>query len=78
MYELTLLLMYLTRFGEKYPFGEEIKAWKGYDFDIINKLCDSDYIWQGKKPSKTKSVVFTDEGIVYAKDLMDKYGISEK
>ena len=77
MYELTLLLMYLSRFGEKSPFGEDIRAWKGYDFDIMNQLCDEDYIWQGKNPSKVKSVSLTEEGVDYAKKLMRKYNISD-
>lgn len=36
--ELTMLLMYLTRFHEKNHLIETCDiAWKGYDFDIINK-----------------------------------------
>jgi hypothetical protein len=77
MYELTLLLMYLSRFGEKSSFGEDIRSWKGYDFEIINQLCDDDYIWQGKNPSRTKSVSFSDKGVDYAKQLMTKYNISD-
>ena len=36
--ELTLLLLYLTSWTEKEPYGEYQRAWKGYDFDILNKL----------------------------------------
>lgn len=33
--ELTMLLMYLTRFNEKDRFNETSNmAWKGYDFNI--------------------------------------------
>jgi hypothetical protein len=77
MYELTLLLMYLSRFGEKSPLGEDVRSWKGYDFEMINQLCDDDYILQGKNPSRTKAVSFSDKGIDYAKQLMTKYNISD-
>lgn len=37
--ELTLLLLYLTSWKEKDIFGEKcIRAWKGYDFDVLNEL----------------------------------------
>lgn len=79
MKELTLLLMYLSRFSEKDRFsnGEDFYAWKGYDFDIINGLNDEDFIRQGKHPSRSKSVYLTDTGIDYAKELMEKYGIKD-
>ena len=50
---------------------------KGYDFDVINKLWDEDYIRQGKHPSRSKSVYITKNGEEYAKELMVKYGISD-
>ena len=33
--ELTLLLLYLTSWNEKEPFGKYQRAWKGYNFDIL-------------------------------------------
>lgn len=79
MKELTMLLMYLSRFSEKDRFsnGEDFYAWKGYDFDIINGLDDEDFIRRGKHPSRSKSVYLTDTGIDYAKKLMEKYGIED-
>lgn len=41
--ELTLLL-YLTSWTEKEPYREYQKAWKGYDFDILNKLQSENMI----------------------------------
>ena len=78
MKELTMLLMYLSRFSQRNRFvdSEEYYAWKGYDFDIINSLDEDDYIRQGSHPSHTKSVYITDSGISYAKELLEKYGIS--
>lgn len=79
MKELTILLMYLSRFSEKDRFsdGKDFYAWKGYDFDVINGLDDADYIRQGRPPSRSKSVYLTDTGIDYAKKLMKKYGIED-
>ena len=46
MKELTLMLLYLSRFtqGEKFHEATDFYAWKGYDFDILNELDDADYI----------------------------------
>ena len=76
--ELTLLLMYLTSWEEEgYVRDEnnEIKedkvktCWKGYSFDIINKLTDENYLYF----SKGKSVTITPKGEKLAKELVDKY-----
>lgn len=80
MEELTMVLMYLSRF-EQAGFKSNEKfyyAWKGYDFDIINKLDDNNLINQGNRPSKSKSVYITKEGEEYARSLMGKYGISDR
>jgi len=72
--ELTLLLLYLTSWTEKDPFGDEInRAWKGYDFDILNSLEKEKLI--GGSTYKAKSTYLTDRGIDKAKDLMKKYNI---
>lgn len=75
--ELTMILMYLSSFVEDNPYFDtkDCYAWKGYNFDTINELWDKDYIRQGKHPSKTKKVYITNEGIAYAKTLMEKYQI---
>lgn len=79
MKELTMLLIYLSRFSERNRFsvGKDVYAWKGYDFDVINGLNNADYIRQGNHPSRSKSVYLTDSGINYAKTLMEKYGIED-
>lgn len=55
MRELTLMLLYLSRFaqGEKFDEAKDFYAWKGYDFDILNELDDADYIRQGSHPSRS-------------------------
>lgn len=76
MNELTLLLMYLSRFTEKDRFAViENIAWKGYDFDVINELDEKDYIRQGSH--RSKSVVITDKGVELSRKLLDKYHIED-
>lgn len=79
MLELTMMLMYLSRFteGEKFTEAKDFYAWKGYDFDILNELDNDDYIRQGKHPSRSKSVYITDTGIEKARELLNKYGIDD-
>ena len=77
--ELTMILLYLSRF-ERNKYNDDEKfyyAWKGYDFDVINKLDDDDFINQGTRPSRTKSVYISKKGEEYARKLMEKYGISD-
>lgn len=47
--ELTMALIYLSRFSEKNKFSDKADyyAWKGYDFDVLNELDDKDFIRQG-------------------------------
>ncbi len=79
MKELTMALLYLSRFCEREKFSEakNFYAWKGYDFDILNLLDEEDYIRQGNRPSRTKSVYLTETGKEYAKTILEKYGISD-
>ena len=78
--ELTLLLMYLTSWDEEgyardendMPKKAKIKTcWKGYSFDILNKLTEEEYLYFSKY--KNKSVSLTPEGEELAKKLIDKY-----
>jgi hypothetical protein len=77
MEELTMMLLYLSHFTEKNRFAnaEDYYAWKGYDFDVLNKLDEEDLIRQGSHPARSKSVYITEDGIKRAKELMEKYGI---
>ncbi len=73
--ELTLLLLYLNSWVEKEPYGEFHRAWKGYEFDILNTLKDEHLI--GGSSYKAKSTYLTEEGLEKAKELMIKYNIKE-
>ena len=72
------MLLYLNRFKEDPKnFPDLYKSWKGYDFDVLNELDTKDYISQGSHPSRSKSVSLTEEGMEFAKELLDKYGIND-
>lgn len=77
--ELTMMLLYLSRFTEQNRFsgGSDFYAWKGYNFDILNELDEEDFIRQGSHPSRSKSVYITETGMEKAKELMVKYGIDD-
>ena len=73
--ELTLLLAFLTSWDEnpKKKLGNEpvMRAWKGYDWDVLNKLEEQGLISQTKS---AKSLYLTKEGIQKAKELKEKFG----
>lgn len=79
MRELTMMLIYLSRFtdGEKFEEAKDFYSWKGYNFNVLNKLEDDDYIRQGDRPSRSKKMYITDSGIEQAKELLNKYGIND-
>lgn len=79
MEELTLMLLYLSKFSETDRFSDsrDYYAWKGYAYKILNELSEKDYIRQGSHPSRSKSVYITEEGLGRAKELLEKYHISD-
>jgi len=72
MLDLTLALAYLSCWEEKAITGEAIhRAWKGYDFGILDKLkgeCLVDFSY------KAKSLYLTEEGIEKARKLTERFG----
>ena len=64
--EMVLALLYLTSFNEQ----GFVRAWKGHDWDALNRLHEKGYI--GNPVSKAKSVAFTEEGRVKAEELFRK------
>ncbi len=78
--ELTLLLMYLTAWDDNGYIEDEIgniketkikNCWKGYDFDVLNKLTEKGLLYPAKY--KNKSVTITKDGEIIAKKLVEKY-----
>jgi Mn-dependent DtxR family transcriptional regulator len=68
--ELTLLLIYLTSWQEDAGLTKVQRSWKGYPFEVLDKLNEEGYI-DGSK--HTKSVYLTEEGLSKAKELTEKY-----
>ena len=73
MENLTLLLLYLSSWDEdpKRKLSKEpiLRAWKGYDFDILDILTDKGFIYGSKR---SKSVYLTEEGIAQARAVLDE------
>ena len=65
--EMTLALLYLVMHGKD---GEE-RAWKGFDWETMNRLHEKGYISDPR--SKAKSVMMTREGAKRAADLFRSY-----
>ena len=66
--ELTLALLYLVIHDED-EYGA--RAWKGFDWDTMNRLYEKGFI--GNPISKAKSVTVRPEGCKKAKELFEKY-----
>ena len=67
MDEAVLALLYLTSFKE----GPGMRAWKGMDWDTMNRLHEKGLISNPK--SKAKSVILTPEGVKLSEKLFKKY-----
>ena len=68
MNDLALALIYLTAWKEK---GDEIsRAWKGYDFSILDELKEQGLI---DFSYKAKSLYLSQEGEEMAKQLVEKF-----
>jgi len=75
--ELTLALLYLTRFpdGEGRAFDEI--SWKNYDFDAIDRLDEKELIIIPKKKrgGAYKYAYLTEEGRLRAREILSSLGI---
>ena len=66
--EMALALLYLTSFEEK---GYGPRAWKGMDWEVMNRLHEKGYI--GDPKSKAKSVHLTEKGARLSETLFKKH-----
>lgn len=65
--EAVLALLYLTSFTER----GVTRAWKGHDWDVLNRLCEKGLISDPK--SKSKSIVLSEEAAKESAKLFWKY-----
>lgn len=61
-----LALLHLTSFSDRGSIG----AWKGHDWDALNRLHEKGFI--GNPKSKAKSVALSEEGAKRAKKLFEE------
>ncbi len=65
--EAVLALLYLNFFSHQ----GAIRAWKGFDWNSLDRLYDKGYI--SDPMSKAKSVIVTQEGQAAAEELFNRY-----
>jgi len=65
--EMTLALLYLVMTREK----TGTRAWKGFDWETMDRLHEKGYISDPK--SKAKSVAVSEEGARFAAELFKKH-----
>jgi hypothetical protein len=68
--QLTLALIYLSVWKEKDFDTEVYRAWKGYDFVILDQLKEEGLI---SFSNKAKSVSLSQEGVKNAKAAVQKF-----
>jgi hypothetical protein len=66
----TLMLMYLTSWQER--ADEMRRFWKGYDFDVLDRLAEDDLI---ATSHSAKSAYLTEEGERTAVALLRDHGV---
>ena len=62
--DLVLALMQLT-------LHDEVRAWKSFDWDVMNHLHEGGFISDPR--SKAKSVMLTDKGLARSREMFAKY-----
>lgn len=65
--EMVLALLSLTMFRE----GSGFRAWKGHDWDALDRLHEKGYISDPR--SKAKSVVVTEQGAQRSHELFERH-----
>ena len=78
--ELSLMLMYLTRTQDNNEFCRYRElSWKGYDFDVLDKLDKEELIYQPRsRRGYDKYLYLTEAGRRKAQALLAEYGLSDK
>lgn len=67
--EYTLALLYLVTHAREEGFGA--RAWKGFDWDTLNRLHAKGYI--SDPVGKAKSVAMSEEGFLKARELCERH-----
>jgi hypothetical protein len=67
--EFTLALLFLVTHERQEGLGA--RAWKGFDWDTMNRLHEKGFI--SNPAGKAKSVVMTEEGFLKAQELFERH-----
>ena len=70
--EVTLALLYLVMHDEE---DSGARAWKGFDWDTMDRLHDKGFI--GNPINKARSVTVSPEGYKRAKELFEKHFVRQ-
>lgn len=74
--ELSLMLIYLTRFQDNNEWCRYLEnSWKGYDFETLDELEHKEFLLQ---PKKSKCVYLSEKGKEEARKLLMEYNIADK
>ncbi len=78
--ELSLMLMYLTRFSDDDEFCRYMEmAWKNYAFDALNALDQKELIFQPRSSrGYSKYAYLTESGKARARALLQEYNLADK
>ena len=71
--EFTFALLFLVAHEREEGLGA--RAWKGFDWETLNRLHDKGYI--SNPVSKAKSITMTEEGFLKSKELFERYFTKE-
>ncbi len=77
LHDLTLTLIYLTRFTEsKSTFfsNTSFQAWKNYNWNTLDELNEEGFI---SSNHRSKSLWITEDGVKKAREIMKKMGIED-
>jgi hypothetical protein len=69
--DMVLALLWLTTFGEKRGGQTDLRAWKGHDWDALNRLHEKGFI--DDPVGKAKSVFVTEEGAKRSEELFRQF-----
>ena len=65
--EMVLALLFLGTFRD----GPVVRAWKGFDWDSMDRLYEKGFIHDPKR--KTRSVILTEEGESATRELFERH-----
>ena len=69
--DMVLALLWLTTFGEKQGGQVALRAWKGHDWEALNRLHQKGFI--GDPVGEAKSVFVTEEGAKRSEELFRQF-----